>query len=382
MGYLLILTSLLLSNPFKLVGTMKSPVNSYNREVERVLSFAPRPKIRTAIGYVNIASAYNSYRGWFTDGGNLFFLVRNGRGYKLTSVFRGSQTPQIDKFPVVQIARSGVNPLGETVLADSDMLYFISPSGKKVRKVSLPFIITDFHCTGNGQIVVWGNHFIASVSDTGKVMWKHFLPSNIISSRFYSISDYFLIQLSGNNYQARSWKDGRFLWSRKVFGPLSTSSWYGFLVGGDVYSLKNGNQFQVIDGKKGAVKKQIMLQHSPTSILPHPFKKGMYVFFKSRWVGYYDYEKEKYLWMSELGAGVSGTYYTLSNGDLVFLHNNKNIISINSAGRIIWSTPVPDGSQKIHFMRMPGGNLGLLTYNRLYVIYPPGNTKTPFSGVK
>ncbi|MBU1221156.1 hypothetical protein KKF34_04600 [Myxococcota bacterium] len=366
-----VLYALVFSNPFRLVAVMDTSNSATNPDLIRVISVAPRAQVRTFGGWLDRSFFFNAQYYWNCDDGNSYYPVRHSSKYRVESLFQSQSRHRLEVIPAFSLKHLGLTPDGELVTGDYDKLYFYSRSGVRKRTINLPFRISGFHVTGAGQIMVRNANYLALLDADGTMKWMKLLSASFLSERHYSVSENFLVQVNNNTVEARRWTSGEVVWSRKIFGPLHTSAFYGWLPEGKVYTLKNGNQLQIVNGETGLLEKQHILPKNPINVIPHPLHRGMYLIFEKNWFGYFDYEKGTLEWIIDIVSTQIRAHYQTDSGDFVFLYSNSVMASLDYKGAVRWSAMLPETPSKANFRRLPGNNIGLLTDRRFYVITPP-----------
>jgi hypothetical protein len=339
-------------------------------ELDKILSNVPKAKVVISDGMVNNYSYLTSKSSWFTDDGNVYFTKRIGNLDRISSIFKGKYTFNTSKISGHYNTKITFLPNGTMVLNDSSNFYFYNPSGELISRFESPLSsgIREYHSPGNGGLLVHGYNFIYFLFD-GKIRWRKLLNSYVLSSRYYGVSENFLIQLGNGIVESRSWETGKLVWSMRLFGHISKNAFYGYLTNGNVIFIYNNTHVKIISDKTGKVIKSFKMPWLIKNLYLHPYKNGFFVTMENNRLGFYDLNKNKFLWLMEMGTTLS-TKKQLIGGNLIVKVVNR-IISIKASGNIAWMVIPPQISSLYNFIKMPGGNLAYITQRKIHFIYPP-----------
>jgi hypothetical protein len=344
------------------------PYQAAKKELTKVLAHLPKARLKLAKGFSSNSPILYSPPFWFTDEGNVYYYkyIRNSK-YQLQSLLKGSNTHSFSKISPFSVPQVGVLPDGTMVIARNHSFYFYSPKGDLLRKKVVPLSnpIVGFHSIGNGDLLIWDKTNLLYMKNSGVIKWRQVLSKPLASMRNYGISNFFIVELTNKKMESRSWKTGKIAWSKPIGAGL-----FGFVTGGNIMLCTDLKIIKIIDPAKGTILKSYKMPWNIKTIYFAQTNKGFFIYMEGYRLGYMDLRSGKFKWITELGAPL-GNGSTNLKGNLVVTWSNK-FLAFSAKGKIVWSLPIPNASnQKIKFFKVPGGNIGFATKNKVYFLYPP-----------
>jgi len=367
----------------RLQAKLQPPQTTSAAELAAIMAMAPQAKLVRAEGHVNVQAFLDSGSHWSADDGNIYFTewknTPRGAGWRVRALLDSKYLYNTHIFLPADASQIGLNPDGSMVILRGNKAVTYSPRGRLLRSVALPFSRTleGVHAVGNGDLLLWSRGTIYYQKADGTLAWRQVLDAGAKNAQYYGVAPYFALELTNGVIEARRWSDGRRAWAHRLFAPGNQTSYYGFLADGSFLILKGYQEAHVIapDGRVRAVHRFV---HRVQQLFLHQFKMGMYCFVDNNRLGYFNLETGRMEWLAELGSPPQ-TPGRMYNDFLTFQLQNR-LVAFEAGGRVLWSVRLPispyvrDPSNYRNpytMIRMPGGNLAVVSSAGVYFIYPP-----------
>ncbi|MDA3864580.1 MAG: hypothetical protein PF689_12005 [Deltaproteobacteria bacterium] len=389
MKFFLIFFQLFTSNSFKPeITSFKSNKENNKKLFYQLLKQTPTARTKTAPGIFNAGSGYyvkNSPYMWYLDNGNLIFLQKQKGKYKLRSLFTEKTGLGLYRMPSFKSQRFGLTASGRIAILNGNNIDIYSTAGLLVNSLIIPIAankFTGFFSTGSGEFLIWSNKIIASITEKGKIKWKHLLSAPMVSSRHYGFSKVILLHVSTGFLVARKWTDGKILWSRYLFNG-SKKLTYVKIFNYNRYVLSNYKTIKVFKLDTNKLLSKVELPWPVQAIYAHPFKNGVFVKMKNSILGYVDFKTKNLKWYNNLGYKIGKEFIFYQGALVLSLETKHNILGVafDYQGKIQWKTLLSPSKGKIKLLRNPAQGLMVLTKFKSIFIYPPSNphlaNKTP-----
>ncbi len=349
------------------------------KELQKVVTHLPKGTLRAASGFSTTASIHGSSSSWFTDEGNVYYFKSiKYRSYQLRALLKGKSTHRTFAIPPATIPNIGVRPDGTLVIARNSTICSYSPQGNLLRTVKVPVNghIRGFFSLGTGDLLIWDARNLLYLQEKGTLRWNVLLPAEVSYIRPYGVSPGFIVGLTNNTLEVRRWKTGRRLFSKSSVTPGGTSAAFGYIPGGNIVYTNDYKTVEVLDGLKGTTLKRFSVPWKIQNLIVSPTSAAVALLMEGHRLGWVSLSTGRFSWLAEMGAPMRLEVFFM-HGQLVVMWNNR-FLALAPDGRLAWTVPIPFHLTKVKFFRIPGGNMGIASENKVYFLY--GNYSAPPQG--